>query len=85
MFALRQVIEDPQDVVVVPAEFRHRPIEIIFMALDLNATDLPVQNTITTTTSRILRENWFENYKVEDDIDVLLSIPTDEVSEEWEW
>ena len=85
MFALRQIIEDPQDVVVVPTEFRHRPIEIIFMALDLNSTELPPQDTITNTTSKILRENWFENYKVEDDMDVLLSIPTDEVSEEWEW
>ena len=49
MFALRQIIEDPQDVITVPVEFRHRPIEIIFMALESNAPDLPAQNGMTAT------------------------------------
>jgi hypothetical protein len=35
MLAIRQIIEDPQDVIAVPPEFRHRRTEVIFMALDL--------------------------------------------------
>ncbi len=84
MFALRQIIEDPQEVIAVPVEFRHRPIEIIFMALDSNATDLPAQNNMTAA-SKKLRANWFEGYKAEEDVDVLASLPIDEASEEWEW
>ncbi|MEI6335394.1 MAG: hypothetical protein WCS87_12605 [Methylococcaceae bacterium] len=34
MFAIRQIIEDPQDVIAIPPEFRHRRTEVIFMALD---------------------------------------------------
>ncbi len=86
MFALRQIIEDPQDVIAVPVEFRHRPIEIIFMALESNAPDLPAQNGMTATaTSKTLRANWFEGYNVAEDVDVLDSLPIDEASEEWEW
>jgi len=84
MFALRQIIEDPQDVIAVPVEFRHRPIEIIFMALESNAPDLPAQNGMTAT-SKILRANWFEGYNVEEDVDVLASLPLDEGLKEWEW
>ena len=75
--AVRQIIEDPQDVIAVPVEFRHRPIEIIFMALDSNAPDLPAQNGMTAT-SKTLRANWFEGYNVEEDVDVLASLPLDE-------
>ncbi len=86
MFALRQIIEDPQDVIAVPVEFRHRPIEIIFMALESNAPDLPAQNGMTVTaTSKTLRANWFEGYNVAEDVDVLASLPIDEALEEWEW
>ena len=84
MFALRQIIEDPQDVIAVPVEFRHRPIEIIFMALESNAPDLLAQNGMTAT-SKILRANWFEGYNVEEDVDVLASLPIDEGLKEWEW
>ena len=34
MFAIRQMIDDPQDFIPVPAELRHRPTEAIFIALD---------------------------------------------------
>ncbi len=83
MFALRQIIEDPQDVIAVPFEFRHRPIEIIFMALESIAPDLPAQNGITAT-SKTLRANWFEGYNVAEDVDVLASLPLAEALEEWE-
>ena len=84
MFAVRQIIEDPQDVIAVPPEFRHRPIEIIFMALEENTTDLPTQQSMTAS-SKTLRANWFEGYNIEEDIDVLASLPIDEALEEWEW
>lgn len=61
MFALHQIIKYPQNV-VVKTKFCHCPIEIIFIALDLNATKWPAQNTIKK--SKILWENWFENYKI---------------------
>lgn len=34
MFAIRQMIDDPQDYIAVPPELRHRPTEVIFIALD---------------------------------------------------
>jgi hypothetical protein len=34
MFAIRQIIEDPQEVIAVPLEFRIRRTEVIFLALD---------------------------------------------------
>ena len=34
MFAVRQIINDPQDVIPIPPELRHRRIEVIFMAMD---------------------------------------------------
>jgi hypothetical protein len=34
MFAIRQMIDDPQDFIAVPSELRHRPTEVIFIALD---------------------------------------------------
>ncbi len=34
MFAIRQIIEDPQDVIAIPPELRHRRTEVIFIALD---------------------------------------------------
>ncbi|MDD5277490.1 MAG: hypothetical protein PHR16_15590 [Methylovulum sp.] len=43
MLAIRQIIEDPQDVIAIPPEFRHRRTEVIFMALD----SLPEQLTPT--------------------------------------
>ena len=83
MVALRQIIEDPQDVIAVPVEFRHRPIEIIFMALESITPDLPTQKGMTATT-KTLRANWFEGYNVAEDVDVLASLPIAEALEEWE-
>jgi len=34
MFAIRQIIEDPQDVIAIPPELRHRRTEVIFIAID---------------------------------------------------
>lgn len=34
MFAIRQIIEDPQEVIPIPPELRHRRTEVIFIALD---------------------------------------------------
>ncbi len=34
MFAIRQIIEDPQDVIPIPPELRHRRTEVIFIAMD---------------------------------------------------
>ncbi len=83
MVALRQIIEDPQDVIAVPVEFRHRPIEIIFMALESITPDFPTQKGMTAT-SKTLRANWFEGYNVAEDVDVLASLPIAEALEEWE-
>jgi len=73
MIAMRQIIEDPQDVLVIPLEFRHRRTEVIFMLLD----DLE--------TVKKPRANWFDGYDATKDVDVLASLPVDEASEEWEW
>ena len=34
MYAFRQIIEDPQDMISVPPELCHRRTEVIFMAID---------------------------------------------------
>lgn len=34
MFAIRQIIENPQDTLPIPPELRHRRTEVIFIALD---------------------------------------------------
>jgi hypothetical protein len=41
MFAIRQIIENPQEAIPVPPEMRHRPTEVIFIALDAPATVTP--------------------------------------------
>ncbi|TAN70367.1 MAG: hypothetical protein EPN17_05805 [Methylobacter sp.] len=38
MLAIRQIIEDPQDMIPIPPEFRHRRTEVIFMALEPEST-----------------------------------------------
>lgn len=73
MHAVRQIIEDPQDVIAIPPEFRHRRTEVIFMALDSNET------------VKLPRTNWFKGYDAENDVDVLASLPVDESPEDWEW
>lgn len=34
MYAIRQIIDDPQDVIPVPPELRHRRTEVIFIAIE---------------------------------------------------
>jgi hypothetical protein len=34
MLAIRQIIEDPQEVIAIPPEFQHRRTEVIFMLLE---------------------------------------------------
>lgn len=42
MFVTRKIIEDPQDVIPISLEFRHRRTEVIFIALDSSPqTDKP--------------------------------------------
>ncbi|KOR28031.1 hypothetical protein TI05_17750, partial [Achromatium sp. WMS3] len=36
MFAIRQIIDNPKEVVSVPPEMRHRPTEVIFIAIESN-------------------------------------------------
>jgi hypothetical protein len=55
MIAMRQIIEDPQDVLVIPPEFRHKPIEVIFMTID------PEQQKLHGT-------DVFEDYQDEKDV-----------------
>ncbi|QFY89840.1 hypothetical protein D5125_10235 [Magnetovirga frankeli] len=50
MFAIRQVISDPEEWIAVPPEMRHRPTEVIFIAMDapakppLNIEDDPIRS-----------------------------------------
>ena len=73
MLASRQIIEKSQEIISVPPEFQHRRIEVIFRVLESEE----LKNS--------LRANWFDGYQVENDIDVLASLPCDEAGEEWEW
>ena len=41
MYALRQIYDNPQDMIPVPKQMRHHRMEVIFMALD----DEPKANT----------------------------------------
>ena len=34
MWAMRRIIDDPEDFIPMPPEFRHRRTEVIFIALD---------------------------------------------------
>lgn len=71
MFAIRQIIEDPQDFIPVPKEIQHQPAEVIFIRLD--KTPMPP------------RAGWFDGYQPEQDADVCETLPMDEGAEEWEW
>jgi hypothetical protein len=78
MFAIRQIIDDPQEVIAIPPELRHRRTEVIFIALDYD------KQTITTVNTP--RADWFKNYKIEDDIDFWESLSVDDsIEDEWEW
>ena len=39
MFAIRQIIDDPQDVIPIPPELRHRRTEVIFIVMDEEIKD----------------------------------------------
>ena len=41
MFAMRQIIENPQEVVSIPRELRNRRIEVIFIAMDEASEQTP--------------------------------------------
>lgn len=84
MLAIRQIIEDPQDVIAIPPEFRHRRTEVIFMALESEPTNLPQQN-LAVETVKVLRANWFKGYQTEKDVDIFESLPADDATAEWEW
>ncbi len=84
MFAIRQIIEDPQDVIAIPPEFRHRRTEVIFMALEPKSTNVAQQNAAAESVN-MPRANWFNGYEAEKEVDVLASLPVDEATEDWEW
>jgi hypothetical protein len=53
MLASRQIIDDPQAVIPVPPEFRHRRTEVIFIALDQDSDAAPaVLDTLSTSVFR---------------------------------
>lgn len=84
MLAIRQIIENPQDVIAIPPEFRHRRTEVIFMALEPESTNLSPQNAAAETV-KLPRADWFKAYQAEKDVDVLASLPVDDATEDWEW
>ena len=79
MLAMRQIIDDPQDVITIPPEYRHRRTEVIFMMLDPEA--IPTNES----KQKLPRANWFDGYDATQDVDLLESLPIDEAIEEWEW
>ncbi len=87
MFAIRQIIEDPQEVIPIPMELRHRRTEVIFIAMDedMEALRPPVKQALSTKSSNFPRANWFDNYQAEADIDIWELLPTDDAAEEWQW
>ena len=64
MYAIRQIIEDPQDSIPVPPELRHIPTEVIFIRLDSEAAKANP------------RAGWFDGYEVEGDGDAF-EVPAD--------
>jgi hypothetical protein len=43
MLAFRRIIDDPQEVIPIPPEFRHRRTEVIFIALDQDSEAAPTK------------------------------------------
>jgi len=39
MYAIRQIIDDPQEMIPVPVELRHRRAEVIFIAMDQDVSE----------------------------------------------
>ncbi|MEI6415617.1 MAG: hypothetical protein WCP34_15345 [Pseudomonadota bacterium] len=52
MFAIRQIIEDPQDFIPIPPELRHRRTEVIFIAVDQEGDDDNQRNRADITSIR---------------------------------
>lgn len=50
MFAIRQIIEDPQDFIPIPQELRHRRTEVIFLEIEPEST-IPTATQKTTLAS----------------------------------
>jgi len=48
MYAIRQIIDDPQEMIPVPLELRHRRTEVIFIAMDQEVSE-PTQMTSKPT------------------------------------
>jgi hypothetical protein len=74
MLAMRQIIENPQEVIVVPPEFRNRPIEVIFMTIDSESVYEEDEKSLHGTVS-------FDNYpclteseQYESQVDALLEL-----------
>lgn len=87
MFAIRQVIENPQDVIPVPPELRHRRTEVIFIALDQETLEMPsvLNKQLLSDAENVHRANWFEGYRAEADVDDWEALHVDDVTEEWQW
>ncbi len=91
MLAIRQILEDPQDVIPIPPELRHRRTEVIFIALDPEPTRedlgglLGKAPSLTPKALGSPRADWFKGYTPETDVDVWEALPVDEGAEEWQW
>jgi len=51
MFSIRQIIEDPQEMIPVPAELRHRRTEVIFIDMEQGAPEQAKTKVKPTLTS----------------------------------
>jgi len=51
MFSIRQIIEDPQEMIPVPAELRHRRTEVIFIDMEQDAPEQAKTKVKPTLTS----------------------------------
>jgi hypothetical protein len=74
MIAMRQLIENPQDVIAIPPEFRHKPIEVIFMTIDSE------QKTLHGTDE--FEDYQYEKEVCESQVDALIELITRFTEEE---
>jgi hypothetical protein len=49
VYAIRQIIEDPQEAIPIPQELHHRRMEVIFIALDSEPEQPSVQPSVAST------------------------------------
>jgi hypothetical protein len=64
MLASRQIIDDPQAVIPVPPEFRHRRTEVIFIALDQDSDAAPAVLDTLDPIQRFRGEAWRQRGRV---------------------